>query len=376
VTGGPTGAPGTGTLHADAVCLPGADPSPGWVSFADGRIVDCGFGAAPQPGIDLGDAVLAPGYIDLQCNGLGTVDLASAGADGWAQLASTLAGRGTTAFCPTFVTAPRADYDHFLTAAAAAANAADGRGAASVGVHLEGPFLGGAPGVHRVDLITTADPVWLARLLDEHPGVVRIVTLAPEADPDSATIRMLSERGVLVSLGHSLAGFDAARDAAHAGARAVTHLFNGMGPLHHRSPGLAGAALDDDRLTPTLIADLVHVAPALLRLAIARKRDVALVSDAVAGPEQDGAVRRADGTLTGGAITLDRAVANVVGLGVPVARAVELATAIPAELLGLDDRGRIVSGARADLVALDPHSSLPRAVWLAGEPVSVAEAGR
>jgi N-acetylglucosamine-6-phosphate deacetylase len=103
---------------------------------------------------------------------------------------------------------------------------------------------------------------------------------------------------------------------------------------------------------------------------------VALVSDAVAGPELDGAVRRADGTLAGSTTTLDRAVANVIELGIPVARAVELATAIPADLLGLDDRGRIAPGARADFVALDPESSLPRAVWLAGEPVSVAEGGR
>jgi N-acetylglucosamine-6-phosphate deacetylase len=367
---------GTGALRAGTVCLPGSDPRPGWVSFADGTIVGCGTGDAPHPALDLGDVVLAPGYVDLQCNGLGRVDLASTGSDGWAELARTLAAHGTTAFCPTFITAPRADYDRFLTAAATFAAAPDGRGAASVGVHLEGPFLGGAPGVHRVELIGPADPAWLAARLDEHPGVVGIVTLAPEADPDSATTRMLSERGVVVSLGHSLAGFDAARDAADAGARAVTHLFNGMGPLHHRSPGLAGAALDDDRLTPTLIADLVHVAPALLRLAIARKRTVALVSDAVAGPESAGAVRRADGTLAGGAVTLDRAVANVIGLGVPIARAVELATAVPAELLGLADRGRIAPGARADLVALDAGSFLPRAVWLAGEAISGPEVSR
>jgi N-acetylglucosamine-6-phosphate deacetylase len=181
----------------------------------------------------------------------------------------------------------------------------------------------------------------------------------------------LHDHDVTVALGHSTATYDEARAAAGAGARLVTHLFNGMGPLHHREPGLAGAALDDDRLTPTLIADLVHVHPAALRLAIARKRNVALVTDRVATTglhvTEDGAARLSDGTIAGATLAMNGAVRNVVGLGVPVERAVETASTIPAEVLGRADRGRLAPGRRADIVAFDPRSLAVRAVWIGGE---------
>jgi len=150
----------------------------------------------------------------------------------------------------------------------------------------------------------------------------------------------------------------------------VTHLFNGMGPLHHRDPGLAGAALDDDRLVPTLIADLVHVHPAVLRLAFARKERIVLVSDVVAVADDTdtsaGAARLADGTLAGATTLLDGSLANVVGLGVPIERAVALVTSSPADVLGLTDHGRLVAGARADIVALDPRSLAVRQTWIGG----------
>jgi N-acetylglucosamine-6-phosphate deacetylase len=153
----------------------------------------------------------------------------------------------------------------------------------------------------------------------------------------------------------------------------VTHRFNGMGPLHHREPGLAGAALDDDLLTPTLIPDLVHVHPAALRLAIHRKHNVCLVTDRVATEglriAEDGAAHLVDGTLAGSTLSMQHAVQNTVGLGVPVERAVEMATTTAADVLGLADRGRIAPGTRADLVALDPESLAVRAVWLGGELV-------
>ncbi|MFN8036253.1 MAG: amidohydrolase family protein [Acidimicrobiia bacterium] len=155
----------------------------------------------------------------------------------------------------------------------------------------------------------------------------------------------------------------------------VTHLFNGMGPLHHREPGLPGAALDDDRLTPTLIADLVHVHPAALRLAIARKPNVALVTDAVAVDgtttvARDGAAYVAGtDTLAGSVLHLDTAVRNVVALGVPVSRASAMAAAVPAAALGLAGRGTLAPGTRADVVALDPDTGELRAVWIGGVPV-------
>jgi N-acetylglucosamine-6-phosphate deacetylase len=339
----------------------------------DGVIHEVGEGAPPRDALDLGERILTPGFIDLQINGVGTTDFASAAPDEWRPAGDVLAHHGITALCPTFVSAPLGEYDGMLTNAASARSDADGSpGSPTIlGVHLEGPFLGGVPGAHPPELLRTADCEWLAQLLRSHPDVVRIVTLAPEADPDLAAIRMLRAAGVVVALGHSDASYDEAIAAADAGASLATHLFNGMGPMHHREPGLGGAALDDDRLTPTVIADLVHVHPAALRLAIARKPNIALVSDAVASPslgDVADAVRLPDGRLAGATALLDRAVANVVGLGVALERAITMASSVPAAVLGLSDRGRIVAGARADLVALEPSTLAVDSVWIAGEP--------
>jgi N-acetylglucosamine-6-phosphate deacetylase len=277
-----------------------------------------------------------------------------------------------TAYAPTLVTAPLRDYAPALGRVRAARADARGQRLPTIaGAHLEGPFLGGAPGAHPRSLLRAADYQWLHGIVDDFADVLAIVTLAPEADPALAVTRMLCDRGVTVALGHSTATYAEARAAADAGARLVTHLFNGMGPLHHREPGLVGAALDDERLTPTLIADLVHVHPAALRLAIARKRNVALVTDRVAITGdvvvEGGAARLPDGTLLGSVLAMNEAVRNVVGLGTPVERAIEMASTIPAQALGLGDRGRITPGARADLVALDRDSLAVRSVWLAGE---------
>jgi N-acetylglucosamine-6-phosphate deacetylase len=335
-------------------------------------MVDIGHGRAPHGAHDLGDSILVPGYVDLQANGVDNIDFASASPDEWRRAGEVLLRHGVTAFCPTFVSAPLADYDEQLGRARMARDAAAAGGVSPtvLGAHLEGPFLGNAPGAHRPELLRTADLGWIDHLLAAHGDLVKIVTLAPEADPGMAAIRRLAGAGVVVALGHSTAPYDDARAAADAGARLVTHLFNGMGPLHHREPGLAGAALDDDRLVATMIADLVHVHPAVVRLAIACKWKLALVSDVVAIGEGllpgGGAARLPDGRLAGATALLDQAVANVVGLGVPASRAIELATRVPADALGLADRGRITVGARADLLALDPLTMAVRSVWLAG----------
>lgn len=365
----------TVVLAAQHLCPPGP-PRPGWVAVTDGSIVEVGRDTPPPAGaVDLGDVVLAPGYVDLQVNGVGSCDFASAERDEWQKAAEALRSHGVTAYCPTLVSAPTETYPGALDRAARARDAASAASLPAVlGVHLEGPFLGGAPGAHPTRLLRPMDVPWLDALLDAHPGLVRIVTLAPEADPGFAGIRHLAAAGVLVALGHSRATYDEARAATDAGARAVTHVFNGMGPLHHRDPGLVGAALDDERLTPTLIADLVHVHPALVRIVMARRSTVAVVSDVVAlhGDVRsvDGAARLRDGTLAGATSMLDRAVANLVSVGVPVERAIASATAVPADLVGATDRGRIAPGASADLVALDADTLAPRRIWLAGIEVA------
>jgi N-acetylglucosamine-6-phosphate deacetylase len=191
-----------------------------------------------------------------------------------------------------------------------------------------------------------------------------------------------------VSLGHSACSAEVASDAAEAGARLVTHLGNAMGPLHHREPGLLGAALADDRLSVSLIADLVHTHPVFVRMAFTTKgpRGVALVTDAVASPPgvasrraappgsgpggDPGPPRLPDGTLAGSVLTMDRAVSNVVHhSAVALVDAVHSASTTPARLLGLDDRGEIAPGNRADLVALEADGDggwRVASTWVAG----------
>ncbi len=378
--------PATTLLRAATVLTPDGPLSPGEVTVEDGVIVAVG---PPRPGTapDLDpDRVLVPGFLDLQVNGIGTVDVATADGDDWDRLDEALLAQGVTTWCPTLTSTS----DPALAAAldrvtAAARRTADRPRPTLAGAHLEGPFLAVA-GAHPPEhLRPVLDPAWPAGL----PAVVRLVTLAPELPGALDAVRFLTDRGILVALGHSACTYEEARVAAAAGARLVTHLGNAMAPFHHRRPGLLGAALTDPLLTCSLIADLVHVHPALLHLAFAAKGPAGclLVTDAVAaaagrvGPVTlDPATtvvgpgglppRLADGTLAGSVLTVDRALTNLVGAGITLADAVTAVTATPARLLGLHDRGAIAPGRRADLVELEttPTGLVVRQVWVAGRP--------
>lgn len=366
--------PPKGGFAAEADDRPTAEGR--WIAIEDGRITQVGLGTPPTGAEEL-SGFLTPGFIDLQVNGVGDVDFADATTQDWQRAKMELLSHGVTGFLPTLISAPLDSYSEKLTAIRAA-KVAD-VGATVLGAHLEGPFLGGAPGAHTKEFLRTADPDWLAGLLKTFPDLIAVMTLSPEADTNFQAIRLLTESGVAVALGHSTATYDVARAAADAGAVMVTHLFNAMSPLAHRDPGLVGAALDDDRLTPTLIADLVHVHPAALRLAIQKKENVAIVSDSI-GPDSKlarslgvrvvgGAPRLPDGTLAGSVLTLDVAIANLVRIGISLERAVEMASAIPAAILGLTDRGAIEPGRRADLVLLEPESLRVLKVWVEGQLV-------
>lgn len=319
--------------------------------------------------------LLVPGFVDLQVNGHDDVDVAAASGGDWDRLDELLVDQGVTTWCPTLVTAPLGRLERAMARVGEAMARPGGKRPAIAGIHLEGPFLGGAPGAHRRDWLLPFDLTWLAEL----PASVRIVTLAPELEGAADVVRALADRGVVVSLGHSTATAAQASAAVDAGARLVTHLFNGMGPLHHRQPGLVGLALADPRLVVSIIADLVHVDAVALRIAFAAKGPggIALVTDAIAwragnahaGSEvarRDGGPRLADGTLAGSALTMDAAVRNAVASGVDLAAALVAAAMTPAAVLGLADRGAVAVGRRADLVALDEQLGV-EAVWIGGQ---------
>jgi N-acetylglucosamine-6-phosphate deacetylase len=351
-------------------------------SYATLRLADGVITAVERTAPASTDApLLVPGLVDLQVNGVADVDFGTApDAQAIARGLDALTDAGTTSCLATVVTAPLRQYDALLDRLRAARDLTDAATRCTLlGVHLEGPFLGGAPGAHPRDLVRDVDLGWLRALLLRHGDLVRMVTLAPEADPDFAATRMLCDAGVLVAIGHSTCSSSDAVAAADAGARAVTHLFNSMSGLHHRTPGIVAAALLDDRLTPTLIPDLVHVHPEAIRVALAAKPDIAIVTDAVAPAtgasgglhivERGGAAYLDDGTLAGSVLTMDTALRNLISLGVSLPRAVIMASTLPCDLLGLTHRGRLEPGAVADIVVLAPDTLAVEQVWIAGEQV-------
>jgi N-acetylglucosamine-6-phosphate deacetylase len=331
---------------------------------------------------------LLPGFVDLQVNGYFGEELQTAEAQSWATVAAGLPSTGTTSFLPTLITAPVDSLAAALRAAAGFVAGLPAAGARVLGVHLEGPFISPARrGAHNEAWITDPTPAAIGSLLDAAPGLLRLVTLAPERPGGLAAIGQFTAAGVVVSVGHSDAVAEQVAAAAGHGARMVTHLFNAQRPLGHREPGVPGQALADDRLTSGLIVDLHHVAGQVCALAFrAAPGRIALVTDAAAPagmppgeyllggepitlPPVPGAPPvRSDGRLAGSALRMDTAVANAVTCGIPLTEAVCAATSIPADLIGRPDLGRISPGAAADLVWLSPALKT-RATWVAGQLV-------
>src|SRR5256885_10980749 len=289
----------------------GGELVPGDVELSDdGTLARYGL-ASPN-----GRGVAAPGFVDLQVNGFGGVDLLEADADGYRRAGEALLETGVTSFLPTLITAPEDE----LTAALAEVPVASNGGPKIVGAHLEGPFLAeGRLGTHRPAGRRDPDPELLERLLDAGP--VRMMTLAPELPGALELIDILVARGVTVSCGHSDATAEEANAAFDRGARMVTHLFNAMRPFSHRDPGIAGAALARDDVVVQIILDGVHLAreTALVTWHAAAGR-LALVTDAItaAGSGEgsytsfgsldvqvhDGAVRGPEGVLAGSVLTM------------------------------------------------------------------------
>ncbi|HEX2314007.1 MAG TPA: amidohydrolase family protein [Thermomonospora sp.] len=349
-------------------------PSPGWVRVADGVITEVGEGDPPgPPDVRLDAGMLVPGLVDLQVNGFFGYDMVDADETGWRTVVSRLPETGVTAFLPTFITAPVQVQAEALRRAQELLPRLPA-GTRVLGVHLEGPFLSEKRrGAHNPAHLVDPTPEALARLLET--GLVRLVTLAPERNGGLAAVRTLTEHGVLVSVGHSDATAEQVAQAADAGARKVTHLFNAQSGVHHRDPGVAAQALADPRLHPGLILDLHHVSPVAARLAFNAAADrIVLVTDAAsaAGPPL-----RADGTLAGSALRLDAAVGNAIRIGVDPVVAVDAATRVPADLIGRPDLGRIAPGAAGDLAWLVPDDAgglRARRTWVAGEEVWNGEA--
>ncbi len=343
----------------------------GAVLLANGRIQTI----APSSQIDLPEKVncidatglhLVPGFIDLQLNGAIGLDFTSEPRGIW-PVAAHLPRYGVTSFLPTIITSP-------LTAVFAAQQAitsppANFAGATPLGLHLEGPFLHPTKkGAHNPAYLQLPSETAVANWSPKNG--VSFVTLAPELDGALEIVRLLTERGIMVSAGHSTATFAQAASGFEAGIRYGTHLFNAMPPLHHREPGLAGALLADAHTTVGLIVDGEHVHPELVKLVwqIVGNGRLTLVTDAIAalgmppghyalGDHEvivdDTTARLSSGTLAGSLLTMDTAVRNLITFtGCTLAEALPTVTSTPADLLNLPHKGRIAPNCDADLVLL------------------------
>jgi N-acetylglucosamine-6-phosphate deacetylase len=346
--------------------LHGGSFAPVTVAARDGVLVEpasVGDGAVT---LDADGLLVAPGYVDLQCNGGLGIDLAGAPERLW-ELGAALPRFGVTAWLPTIVTTPDGVVDRAIETLAAGAPGG-WTGAMPLGLHLEGPFLSPDKcGAHPAALLRPPGSAAIEGWSRE--GGVAVVTMAPDLPGALGVLATLVARGVVVSLGHTPATAAEATVAVDAGASWVTHLFNAMAPLHHREPGLAGVALADGRLHVGLIPDGVHVHPQVVAVAQrALGRRLTIVTDAVAalgmppGRQALGrrevmidehSVRLADGTLAGSKLAMDQGVRNLVAFtGCGPEDALHAASAAPAAVLGDPVRGTLALGARADLVLL------------------------
>jgi N-acetylglucosamine-6-phosphate deacetylase len=319
---------------------------PGWAVFEDGRVTERGAGLPPRPA-DREVEALLPGFLDAHVHGARGVDFAAVGTDPSDAIAWH-AARGSTALVASLATGTPDD-----TRARLAELAPLVHSGALAGLHLEGPFLcTGRRGAHSADLLRAPSRDEVDALLEAGDGAIRMITLAPELPGALEAIPVLVAAGVRVAIGHTEADAATVTRAVDLGASVMTHLFNGMPPLHHRSPGPVGVGLSDERITVELIGDGEHLDDRVLDLAL---RDCTgramLVSDAMAAAGlgdgaytlagsavtvSDGVARTSDGAIAGSTSSVSDAVDRLLARGADPAVVAALTAVTPARALGLE----------------------------------------
>jgi N-acetylglucosamine-6-phosphate deacetylase len=360
----------------------------------DGRIAEVASRSAKEVSgnaalVDFGDAVLAPGFLDIHLHGGAGVDVMWAAQQDLQRLGQFLTSHGVTGYFPTTVTASLdatcAALDRLADAIEKGQTrdvaAGDSVEARPLGIHLEGPFLSHKRrGVHPPELLLAPTVEIFDRLWQAACGQVRIMTIAPEIPGALDVIAEAARRHVCVSIGHSDAVMAAAQDAVNAGARHATHTFNAMRPLDHRDPGILGEVLTDDRLSADIIADGIHVSPPVVKLFLQAKgyERAVLITDSISatgmpnGSYQLGPIQvdvsdgrcTANGALAGSVLTMDRAVRNVTQFARwSLKDAIRAATLNPARAAGLTgNRGVLSKGAPADFTVLSSDGEVRQTI--------------
>ncbi|QLL14517.1 N-acetylglucosamine-6-phosphate deacetylase [Pseudomonas chlororaphis] len=358
----------------------------GWIrghlNHRDGKVT--GIEGSPCDPADNDLPYLLPGFIDLHVHGGGGKDIME-GAPAFETITRTHVRFGTTSLLATTMTAPTEEISRVLGAIGEYCEQRPSGSARVLGVHLEGPYinpgkLGAQPNFAHTALMAEVEAY--LRL-----APIRVITIAPEIAGHDALIRALSARGIRMQIGHTLGSYEEGVAALDAGATSFTHLYNAMSPLHHREPGIVGAALAHAQYAE-LIPDLLHVHPGAMRVALRSIPCLYCVTDSTAAagmPDGEyklgshtvtkclGGVRLPDGTLAGSTLTMDQALRNLVKIGLPLAEASQRLSQFPADYLGLAERGRLQVGSWADCVCLDRSLTLT-AVMVEGEDIDFKNA--
>lgn len=357
----------------------------GTITFdADGRIeAIVGTPVALEAARETSSPLILPGFIDLHVHGGGGHDVMEGG-DAAQHIAALHVRHGTTAMLATTMTAPMSDLETAfaaLTPLFAAAGRRSAKSARILGVHLEGPYINPGKLGAQPDYARPLNSDEIRRLQAMAP--IKLITIAPEVDGNIDVIESLVAAGYRVQVGHSLASYEEVVSALERGAGGFTHLYNAMSALHHREPGVVGAALAHATYSE-IIPDLLHVHAGAIKVALRAIPCLYCVTDSTAAagmPDGEyklgrhtvtkclGGVRLPDGTLAGSTLTMDQALRNLVDrIGLDLADASRRVSTFAADHIGLPDRGRLQRGAWADLVVLDRDLQITD-VYVEGTPV-------
>jgi N-acetylglucosamine-6-phosphate deacetylase len=385
----------TTLLHVGKAITPKGEIADAAILFRDGEIEMVGPRAAMElpagaEEVLATESTVIPGFVDVHIHGAGGRDVMEADETALSTISGRLAAFGTTSLLATTVTASA---DETVRAVEGIAKYISGQyqtndaRAEILGIHFEGPFLSKARrGVHPAEWLQPPSAELLQRFLHAAAGNARILTIAPELLGAMPCIDAARSLGMVVSMGHTDATYEQARAAVAHGAHHATHVYNAMRPFTHRDPGVIGAVLTAREVTAELIADGIHVDEIAMKVLLQAKgaQGVVLISDGISAtgmPDgkymlgglevavSGGVCRNAEGRLAGSTLTLDRALRNIVKLGIPLSDAVRMLTLNPATLLGIEfKKGALRTGADADIVLLNEGHEIER-VWARGTSV-------